>query len=313
MRALRKIICIASTLGLLAVNSTYALIVYGTTNEDAEVKYDASSNAAHCSVVTTSSNCSAVYLGNGWFITANHVSLAVNSNVRQNGNYATITQIDTTLNTSYGADLKLFHVEDTSTLEDLEAINLSTEIYSKIQGTGMLGDQLIRGSELTLVGAGYGREEDSDIYATTVVADKRRGTIRYGTATTLSQNLQIEVNGVTYSTFATVAEARDGATSALTGDSGGGMFFEYAGDFYLVGLITWVSPETAAETIVFGQIVDEFEKETNYSHTLAINLKDYLPQISEITGVSIPEPAHYALIISILGLCGILATKTKRK
>lgn len=66
--------------------------------------------------------------------------------------------------------------------------------------------------------------------------------------------------------------------------------------FYLVGIIAWVSPDTATETIVFGQIEDEFKTETHYSHTYAINLKDYLPQISEITGVSIPEPADYAFV-----------------
>ena len=51
-----------------------------------------------------------------------------------------------------------------------------------------------------------------------------------------------------------VAEAREGATSALTGDSGSGMFFEYEGDFYLVGTTVWVDATASTSTITFGEI-----------------------------------------------------------
>ncbi len=72
-------------------------------------------------------------------------------------------------------------------------------------------------------------------------------------------------------------------------------------------------PQIKLAYIVVGQIEDEFKTETDYSHTYAINLKDYLLQISEITGVTVPEPADYALMAGIFSLCGILATKTRGK
>ena len=100
---------------LLFASNAHALIVFGKSNEEAQVDYS-NANAAQASVVSTASNCSAVY---GWFLTANHVSVALDSQIKQNGKFASVDRIDNTLNQTFGVDLKLFHVGDVSALSDL--------------------------------------------------------------------------------------------------------------------------------------------------------------------------------------------------
>ncbi len=290
---------------LFIATNAHALIVFGKSNEEAQVDYS-KANAAQASVVSTASNCSAVYIGNGWFLTANHVSVALNSQIKQNGNFATVDRIDNTLNKTFGADLKLFHVGDTSALSDLQSVKLSTVIYSKMTDSVWNGDTLIRGSELLLVGAGYGRSANSALDATTVSNDGKRGTIHFGTATTINKatyevwdgnNQQFSAND--YPVIEIVAEAREGATSALLGDSGSGMFFEYNGDFYLVGTTVWVDSNASANTITFGEIESDMEYKTKYSHTYGVNLKDFLYEIGQITGVNVPEPSTYAVALGL--------------
>lgn len=289
-------ICVVSS-------SAHALIVYGRSNSDAQVDYG-TANAAQASVVATSSKCSAVYIGNGWFLTANHVSVAVNNAISQNGNSALVSRIDTSLNVKYGADLMLFRVADTSALADLQAAKLSKDIYSKMEDTSWNGGTLNRGSEVLLVGAGLGRGENSALDATTVPSDGKRGTVRYGNASILSKATREIWNGNTgeyeateYPVMDIVAEAREGAAGALTGDSGSGMFFEYGGDFYLVGTTAWVDSSASASTITFGQIESDMEYRTKYSHAYAINLENFLDEIGRITGVNIPEPSECAALM----------------
>lgn len=64
MKSIVKVLSVLATL-LLAANA-HALIVFGKSNEEAQVDYS-KANAAQASVVSTASNCSAVYIGNGWF------------------------------------------------------------------------------------------------------------------------------------------------------------------------------------------------------------------------------------------------------
>lgn len=314
MKTAIKVLFALLTLSLTA--NVYALIVFGKSNGEAQVDYS-KANAAQASVVSTASNCSAVYIGNGWFLTANHVDVKLNSQIKQNGNFATVDRIDNTLNNTFGADLKLFHVGDTSALSDLQSVKLSVGIYSKMTDTSWDGDALVRGSELLMVGAGYGRNANSALDDTTVPSDGKCGTIRFGTATTISKstfeiwdgnNQQFGTND--YPMIEIVAEAREDATSALVGDSGSGMFFEYGGDFYLVGTTVWVDSNASASTITFGQIESDMEYKTKYSHTYGVNLKDFLYEIGQITGVNVPEPSTYAAIFGIFAL-GLVCIKRR--
>ena len=294
---------------LFFASNAHALIIFGKSNEEAQVDYS-NANAAQASVVSTASNCSAVYIGNGWFLTANHVSVALDSQIKQNGNFATVDKIDNTLNKTFGADLKLFHVGDTSALFDLQSVKLSTDISSKMSDSAWDGDTLIRGSELLLVGAGYGRNGSSAPDATTVSNDGKRGTIHFGTATTINKASYEVWDGDSrqfgtsdYPIIEIVAEAREGAAGALLGDSGSGMFFEYDGDFYLVGTTVAVDSTASRTTITFGQIESDMEYKMKYSHTYGVNLKEFLSEIGRITGVPVPEPSIYAAVFGMIALC----------
>lgn len=50
---------------------------------------------------------------------------------------------------------------------------------------------------------------------------------------------------------------------ASKGDSDSRMFFEYEGDFYLVGTTVLVGSNASASTITFGQIESDMEYKTN--------------------------------------------------
>ena len=73
-------------------------------------------------------------------------------------------------------------------------------------------------------------------------------------------------------------------------------------NFYLVDTTVWVDSTASASTITFGQIKSDMEYKTKYSHTYGVNLKDFLYEIEQITGVNVPEPSTYAMILRLLAL-----------
>ena len=92
---------------------------------------------------------------------------------------------------------------------------------------------------------------------------------------------------------------------ASKGDSDGGMFLEYEGDFYLVGTTVWVDSTASTSTITFGEIESDMEYKTKYSHTYGVILKDFLYEIGQITGVNISEPSTYAMLLGLLSLVAV--------
>lgn len=115
--------------------SSNAVITYGESNLLSEVDYQNPENTALTSVVAVSDS-SAVHLGNGWFLTANHVSLNSSVSVSQNGQTAKISYVDNTLNSSYGADLKLFYVEDYQSLTSLSSVSIAPQnAYASLETT----------------------------------------------------------------------------------------------------------------------------------------------------------------------------------
>lgn len=106
--------------------SSNAVITYGESNLLSEVDYQNPENPALTSVVSVHDS-SAVHLGNGWFLTANHVSANSSISISQNGQTAKISYVDNTLNSSYGADLKLFYVEDYQSLTSLSSVSIGSQ------------------------------------------------------------------------------------------------------------------------------------------------------------------------------------------
>lgn len=293
------------------LQSANALIVYNKSNSDAQVKYNGTATTAELSVVNVG-NCSAVYLGNGWFITANHVPTDIGSEVSQNGQSTTIDAINNELNAlnSWNADLKMFHVADAENLLSLQSVKISTEAINSLKNTGWNRTwygtyNLVYGSEITLVGAGYGRTESSSLTDSTVgYASSTRNVVRSGTAPLMNNEQYLnksETETIAYPFLHTIAEAKDGRTNALTGDSGGGMFFEYEGDWCLVGIITNVSPANANATTTFASL-DYSNDFSETSRTFGIRLDAFAEKINEIIATPVPESAETAVVVGLFAL-----------
>ena len=122
-------------LTLLLPFSSNAIITYGESNLSSEIDYKNPENPALTSVVSVHDS-SAVHLGNGWFLTANHVSANSSISISQNGQTAKISYVDNTLNSSYGADLKLFYVEDYQSLTSLSSVSIGSQnAYASLETT----------------------------------------------------------------------------------------------------------------------------------------------------------------------------------
>lgn len=165
-----------STAAALFPPASEAIIVYGESNGQAAADYASAENPALASVVAVSDS-SAVYLGNGWFLTANHVSISDSTFISQNGQYAKVSHVDNTLNSSFGADLKLFYVDGLESFTSLASANIATaDAYSALTtvsfGAARTGNAYnltySEGTHLTLAGAGYGRSDSSALDAKTV-------------------------------------------------------------------------------------------------------------------------------------------------
>lgn len=320
--------CAAAT---LFPPASEAIIVYGESNGQAAVDYASAENPALTSVVAVSDS-SAVYLGNGWFLTANHVSINDSTSISQNGQSAKVSHVDNTLNSSFGADLKLFYVDGLDSFTSLTSANIATsDAYSAISATSFGAARtgnaynLIysEGTYLTLAGAGYGRSDSSALDAETVASDGIKGTVRSGESSLFAvQNL----NGA--KTLITMAETKPGSAQAQSGDSGGGMFAQYENEWYLVGTITGVSPNISTSTAIFGSYgeasltygsdgrpngVDTSALLEN-SLTMAVSLEDYAETISSIIATNpIPEPLESAILSGIAAFALAIAARRRRQ
>ncbi|PWL64686.1 MAG: hypothetical protein DBY30_08040 [Verrucomicrobia bacterium] len=320
-----------SAAAALFPSASEAIIVYGESNGQAAADYASAENPALASVVAVSDS-SAVYLGNGWFLTANHVSISDSTFISQNGQYAKVSHVDNTLNSSFGADLKLFYVDGLESFTSLASANIATaDAYSALTtvsfGAARTGNAYnltySEGTHLTLAGAGYGRSDSSALDAETVASDGIKGTVRSGESSLFAmQNL----NGA--KTLITMAEATPGSAQAQSGDSGGGMFAQFENEWYLVGTITGVSPNISTSTAIFGSYgeasltygsdgrpngVDTSALLEN-SLTIATSLEDYAETISSIIATNpIPEPLESAILSGAGAFALAIAARRRRK
>lgn len=311
--------------------SSNAVITYGESNLLSEVDYQNPENTALTSVVAVSDS-SAVYLGNGWFLTANHVSLNSSVSVSQNGQTAKVSYVDNTLNSSYGADLKLFYVEDYQSLTSLSSVSIAPQnAYASLETTTfgyssteniITGYTYERGTLITIAGAGFGRDDSAAIDAETVSSNGLRGTVHAGESSLFTTQT---TDGFNY--LITMAETEKGSAQALTGDSGGSMFVYFEDEWYIVGTITSVYPSISTSTTIFGSYdeakltygsdgrptgIDPSALYEN-SLTLALNLEEYADTINAIIATPpVPEPAETAFLAALSVIAAIAAVKRKR-
>lgn len=316
--------CFLTCVSLLTLFATkaIAIITYGESNATATVKYDNSATAAEYSVVFVeayagyANSASGVYLGNGWFLTANHVSTPLGGLVSQNGESALITYVDNSLNQKYNVDLKLFYVSDVENFDYLTSINLSKDIYTQLEETafslyrnrftGKYYVEAEAGTYLSLVGAGYGSSATTNTPNASVESDAKLGTVHSGE----SSIFFFSADGY----VVTLAETITGSAKAMNGDSGGGMFYQDSnGNWYIVATLA-----ASQTSLPFGSYNDveivynasgtptslNADKLMSTCSTSAgVNLQNYIDEINAIIATTpIPEPSTYAFIFGILSI-----------
>lgn len=244
--------------------------------------------------------------------------------------------MDNTLNSSYGADLKLFYVEDYQSLTSLSSVGIASQNayasletttfgYSRTENiiTGYTYDLTYeRGTLITIAGAGFGRDDSAAIDAKTASSNGLRGTVHAGESSLFTTQ---STDGFNY--LITMAESEPGSAQALTGDSGGGMFLYYEDEWHIVGTITSVYPNISTSTAMFGSYdeakliygsdgrptgIDPSALYEN-SLTIALNLEDYADTINAIIATTpVPEPAETAFLAALLSIAAIAVVKRKR-
>ena len=289
----------------LSATTSYALTVFGETSAEAKVDYS-TANDAECSVVALG-ELSAVYLGNGWFITAEHCKPTVNGTITQNGAKGYIDSVVSSIN---GVDLSLFHVSDLSSFSSLKAAKFSTEVFSELSAIRFSSSgkpSTFWGySELLLVGNGKSGdanvETDSNGYAT--ISATNTYAMRSGTAPVVNKSLGLVTSGHSATGYIiTASENVDGTACVQEGDSGGGMFFQYENDWYLVGILGGIiGPTSASKSSTFGNLTKSNTTisqsgNSNISLSCGINLQEHW---DEIEAIVIPEPAETATMFAVL-------------
>ena len=317
--AMKNILAIFSA-AFFAAHCALAVIVYGVSNAGASVDYGGSANAAQLSVVSVGGSGSAVYLGNGWFITANHVSVGIGTKVYQNGLFAVVDMVDSQLHSynDYSADLKMFHVGDADDLAYLQPVKVDADILSSVSVSRWnIFGKFSYGSELLLVGAGYGRASDEDLSATVVEGSIAAAGVHSGTITLLSKTQKLygaDSEPVPYNFLMSMAESKTGRAQALLRDSGAGMFYYKDGDWYLLGTVVSVDSTESQTCSTFGAYTTSSADYSAYSRTFAIDLSEFSDKINEIaaTGSEVPEPASAAAMLAAAALAAALALRRTR-
>jgi len=234
---------------------------------------------------------SAVHIGDGWMITANHVGPFDSATF----DGATFYNRDTSTPTIQlgSADLKLFRLTTTPTVS-------AALVYPGTSETT---------APATLVGWGHGRDPSVPINSNTVAwsgsdstSAKRWGLNRPAGFTNLSYSSYSfqSIFTILGSTSGDPAGLGENEAAVLLLDSGAGMFQEIGGIWYLIGIA--VSVEVGG-TSLFGNdgLVDE-RGHLNYF----ARVSNFSDDIFQITGI--PEPG-----CGLLGIIGILATGLRRR
>ena len=285
----RLLLCVAAI--TLSSISASAMILFGAGNN--ETTSDPDNGIPWDSVVRTNDG-TAVHLGNGYFLTANHVI----SNDIFVFDEASQTEIKYTTDTSFGTDgkiqiggvdLKIFKVSDPEILKLDYAI-----LYDEI---------LPEGTDIYHVGAGIGRGSAPLNTADTQIGVGGSKTVRWGTNEAYHDTYKdlflymTIANAPPYGVDPFDYKYEAGLTS---GDSGSPMFVQILDKWYVAGIAFGVSDS--------GSYV-VFSNGSNASINYMLRSTDYYDEIYAIVPF-IPEPSEIAVIF---GFCAMAFAICKRK
>ena len=249
---------------------------------------------------------SAVYLGNGWVLTAYHVK--ANDNPTQVKFAGTWYGLDTnswtriTNSTGTGADMILVRTTTTPPLADVT----------------LRSTQIPNGADLVMIGNGRQRYPTNSYWNSSWQETNEAGAVYTGfgmTAGYLAQrwgantinNSEKSYNlddsfGITTSFSTTFNQGvSDNEAQSWIGDSGGAVFYKSGSTWQLVGMmytLSVLSGQPYPTTAVYG--------DKSWSANLTTSV--YYDQIAAV----IPEPGAVALAVAAAGLLGILRRIRRR-
>jgi hypothetical protein len=236
----------------------------------------------------------AVYLGNGWFVTARHLGTA--STVKLDSvNYAVNSATWTSVTNSDGSyvDMRLFQVSDPGAIS-APGIQVNTSALSE-------------GESLTMIG--YGRNVSS--IATNTYNGGLQTQVRYYEGTTSQMKWgynqisgfsnQFESVGFGFFSDVFATTLSSGSAQALDKDSGGGVFVYdgVSGTYVLAGLMIGAVRYQDGNGIF--AVTDTGNPGIN-SRTYAVDLSAYSDQINQV----IPEPTTGSLLVGVALVFGVI-------
>lgn len=265
------------------------------------VPWDSVGRVAGTDLSLSSSTGSAIYLGNGFMLTANHVTLGSGQIVTFGGNSS--FAVDMTFNGNAGSkqvapgvDLKVFKL---TSLPSVTAVNL----YS---GPA-------QAASATLVGFGVGRLDSSPLASSPVTwgsnnvnnldtVAKRWGVNAPRDLVTLSYSGP--GGPYSYTSLRSVAGSSTGNPTGLGSseasltliDSGSAMFQNISGTWYLIGVGATVDSQGGSQTTTFGNDIVSNGSRGDYNFHASIEA--YRSSIL----ASVPEPGTASLAIASLAI-----------
>jgi hypothetical protein len=264
--------------------------------------WDSVGRVAGTDLSLVSSTGSAIYLGNGFMLTANHVTLGSSQRVTFDG--VNSFAVDMTFNggngskqVAAGVDLKIFKLQSNPTVS---AVSLDSS-GGYIQNA-------------TLVGYGVGR--GATAIGTSPVAWGALDTVakRWGI------NVPLELGTISYDsyTYTALLSAAGSSTATPPGvgdneaslsliDSGSAMFQNISGTWYLVGVGTTVDQQAGGSTTTFAR--DSLSGSTKGDTNYHVSVATYRSNILAI----IPEPGTAPLAIAGAALLLFPAFSMRRK
>ena len=267
--------------------------------------WDTVGRVAGTDLSLVSSTGSAIHLGGGYMLTANHVTLTSSQRVTFDG--VTSFAVDMTFNSNNG-----------TVLGKQVASGVDLKVF-KLTSTPSVGSVILDSTggfeaSATLVGYGVGR--GATALGNSTVAWGNTSSLdtvakRWGTNVP-RQLSSISGGGYTYNALISVAGASTGTPAGLGNseasisliDSGSAMFQNISGAWRLIGVGTAVEQQSGGSTTTFGNDAVTGGGDENYH----VQISSYRTQILGI----IPEPASISLLLATAG-CALLVVRRSRR